>query len=112
MMAMRSGFLAWAGLVLLQLLWYTSLAPPANGRIDLALMLTLPPLLLPMLALRQSARRALLWVGIVSLGYFVHGVVAAWAVPAVRILALVEIALCLILTGTLAWIARSGRPPK
>jgi uncharacterized membrane protein len=112
MMAMRCGFIAWAALVLLHLIWHTTLAPPANGQIGLALLLTLPPLVLPLLALRRGPRRALLWVGIVSLGYFVHGVVAAWAEPAVRAPALVEIALCVVLIGTLAWIARSGRSPR
>ncbi|MEZ5460644.1 MAG: DUF2069 domain-containing protein [Dokdonella sp.] len=109
MMALRCGFIAWAALVALQLLWYTRLAPPANGEIGFALLLTLPPLLLPLLALRRGARRALLWVGIVSLGYFTHGVVVAWAEPTMRTPALIEVALCVILTFILGWIARGGR---
>jgi len=103
------GFLAWAALVLLQLIWHSVLAPPANGQVGLALLLTLPPLLLPLLALRRGARRALLWVGIVSLGYFCHGIVAAWSVPSVRTPALIEIALSVALIGTLGWIARTGK---
>lgn len=106
-MAMRCGFLAWAGLVILQLVWHAWLAPPVNGQIGLALALTLPPLLLPLLALRRSAKRALLWIGIISLGYFSHGVVVAWAVPSMRLPALIEIILCVLLIGTLGWITRS-----
>lgn len=103
------GFIAWAALTLLQLIWHAVIAPPANGQIGLALLLTLPPLLLPLLALRHGARRALLWVGIFSLGYFVHGVVVAWAVPSMRMLALIEVGICVVLIFTLGWIARSGR---
>ena len=109
MIAMRCGFLAWAGLVILQLVWHGWWAPPANGQIALALALTLPPLLLPLLALRRGAKRALLWVGIISLGYFCHGVVAAWSEATVRLPAIVEIALSVLLIGTLGWIVRSEK---
>ena len=109
MMAMRCGFLAWAGLVILQLVWHAWLAPPANGQIGLALALTLPPLLLPLLALRRGRKRALLWIGIISLGYFCHGVVVAWAIPSMRLPAWIEIILCVLLIGTLGWITRGAR---
>lgn len=98
----RLGFGAWALLVLLQPLWYFWLAPPANGKPLFALLLTLPPLLLPLLALARP-RRALLWVGILGLFYFCHGVVAAWAVPNARVPALVEVLLCLALIGAIGW---------
>ncbi|MFZ1839496.1 MAG: DUF2069 domain-containing protein [Dokdonella sp.] len=71
--------------------------------------LTLPPLLLPLLALRSGAKRALLWIGIVSLGYFCHGVVAAWAIASMRWPAVIEVALCVLLIGTLGWITRSAK---
>ncbi len=109
MIAMRCGFVAWAALVILQVLWHAWLAPPANGQIGLALALTLPPLLLPLLALRRGAKRALLWVGIVSLGYFCHGIVAAYAIPSMRLPAVIEIILCVCLIGTLGWITRSAK---
>ncbi len=109
MIAMRCGFLAWAGLVILQIIWHAWLAPPTNAQVGLALALTLPPLLLPLLALRRSAKRALLWIGIVSLGYFCHGVVAAWSIPSMRRLAIIEIILCLLLIATLAWITRDAK---
>lgn len=109
MMAMRCGFLAWAGLIVLHILWHAWLAPPANGQVFLALALTLLPLLLPVLALRRGAKRALLWIGIISLGYFCHGVVAAWSIPSMRAPAIVEIILCVLLIGTLGWITRSAK---
>lgn len=109
MNTVAAGFAAWAGLVVLQPLWYLWLAPPANGRGWLALALTLPPLLLPLLAARRGARRVLLWIGIIALGYFSHGIVAAWANPAARLPALVEVGLCVALIVTLGAIARAGK---
>jgi len=104
----RLGFGAWALLVLLQPLWYCWLAPPAKGEPLFALLLTLPPLLLPLLALARP-RRALLWVGILGLFYFCHGVVAAWVVPSARVPALLEVALCLALIGAIGWDTRQRK---
>lgn len=106
---LRIGCIAWAALVLLQLVWYLWLAPPAGGSAAFALLLTLPPLLLPLLALRTGTRRALLWVGIVALFYFCHGIVAAWVIPVARLPALLEVLLCIVLIGTLGWDARGHR---
>jgi uncharacterized membrane protein len=100
------GMASWAGLVLLHLLWHGWLAPPVNGSALLALALTVGPLLLPLLALRRSFGRALLWVGILGLFYFCHGVVAAWGEPRVRVFAIIEILLCLALITALGWGAR------
>lgn len=100
------GLLAWGGLVLLHLLWLTWLAPPRNGSVLLALVLTVGPLLLPLLALRRSLPRALLWVGILGLFYFCHGVIVAWGEPQARLLGWVEVILCLVLTFALGWGAR------
>ncbi len=108
-----AGFIAWAGLIVLQPLWYLWLAPPANDNGALALLLTLPPLLLPLLALRRGRRRALLWIGIISLAYFCHGIVAAYSHPALLWPALIEVVLCTVLIVSLGAIARAGkrRPP-
>jgi len=66
-------------------------------------------LLLPLFALRTSPRRALLWLGVVALFYFCHGVVAAWVAPDARGPALIESALCVALIGALGWNVRRGR---
>lgn len=97
----RLGRAAWFALSALQLLWYGWLAPPRTMPVGLVLALTVIPLLLPLLALRRGLHRALLWVGILSLFYFCHGVAEAWSAPTERWLALAEIALTLLLIGTL-----------
>jgi uncharacterized membrane protein len=92
----RIGVGAWVALVVLQIAWYLVIAPPATGSPWLALALTLPALLLPLLALRTGVARALFWVGIVALFYFCHGVVAAWTSPAARLPAIIECVLCVV----------------
>ena len=109
MSAIRLGLISWALLVVLQLAWYLWLAPPLNGQSGLALALALPALLLPLLAYRRGALRMLVWVGIASLFYFAHGVVAAYSEPSARVPALIEVALCVLLTGVLWAIVRQGR---
>jgi len=101
MTARHVGLLAWLLLVLLQPAWYLWLAPPAAASPLLALALTLPPLLLPALALRRSTARALLWVGMLALFYFCHGIVAAWVAPQARVPAILETLLCLLLVASL-----------
>lgn len=96
----RLGLLAWAALILLQLLWHAWIFPPQMMPIWLVLTLTVAPLLLPLLAIRDP-RRALLWIGILSLFYFSHGIAEAWSSASERGLALIEIALTLLLIGTL-----------
>jgi uncharacterized membrane protein len=96
----RLGLLAWAALVVLQLIWHAWLFPPQLMPTWLVLAITVIPLLLPLLAIRD-ARRALLWVGILSLFYFCHGIAEGWSSSSERWLALVEIVLTVLLIGTL-----------
>jgi len=96
----RVGLLAWALLTVLQLLWHGWLFPAQSISPMLVLVLTVVPLLLPLFALRD-VRRALLWVGILSLFYFCHGVSEAWSAPGERWLAWLEIGLTLTLIGVL-----------
>lgn len=98
--AYRVGLIAWACLTALQLVWHGLLSPPQGLPVAVVLAITVVPLLLPLLAIRNP-RRALLWVGVLSLFYFSHGVAEAWSAPANRWLALGEIALTLLLIGTL-----------
>lgn len=105
----RLGLAAWAGLLLLQLAWHGWLAPPAHLSTGLVLAVTVVPLLLPLTALR-NVRRALLWVGILSLFYFCHGVSEAWSSPETRVLALLEITLTVLLIGSLGAGVRRRAP--
>jgi len=96
----RLGLLAWAALIVLQLLWHGWLFPPQAIPVWLVLAITVVPLLLPLLAIRDP-RRALVWVGILSLFYFCHGIAEGWSSSSERWLALAEIVLTLMLIGTL-----------
>jgi uncharacterized membrane protein len=92
----RIGRAAWLALLVLQVLWHGWLARPEHMPTWLVLAVTVIPLLLPFTAL-PDLRRALLWVGILSLFYFCHGVAEAWSLPQVKWLALAEIGLTLLL---------------
>lgn len=92
--------IVWAALALLQLIWHAWLFPAQTVPVWIVLAVTVIPLLLPLLAL-GNIRRALLWVGIFSLFYFCHGVAEAWSSARERWLGLAEIALTLVLIGTL-----------
>lgn len=96
----RLGLFAWAALAAVQVIWHGWLFPPQVIPVGWVLAVTVVPLLLPLLAIRD-ARRALLWVGILSLFYFCHGVAEAWSSPPQRGLALFEIVLTLLLIGAL-----------
>ncbi|MGP1666595.1 MAG: DUF2069 domain-containing protein [Rhodanobacter sp.] len=96
----RYGLVAWAALTLLQPIWHAWLFPAQIMPVWLVLTITLLPLLLPLLAIRD-VRRALLWVGILSLFYFCHGIAEGWSSSSQRGLALAEIILTLFLIGTL-----------
>ncbi|MGS0997785.1 DUF2069 domain-containing protein [Rhodanobacter sp. UC4451_H18] len=96
----RAGLVAWALLIVLQLAWHAWLVPPQSMPMALVLAITVVPLLLPLFALRD-VRRALLWVGILSLFYFCHGVSEAWSSPGERWLAVTEIMLTVLLIAAL-----------
>jgi uncharacterized membrane protein len=99
-LTLRIRMVAWMALILLQLAWYAWLFPPQQLPMWLALAVTVIPLLLPSLAMRNP-RRALLWVGILSLFYFCHGVAESWSSVQERGLALLEVLLTLLLIGAL-----------
>jgi len=95
----KTGLAAWAGLLAVQVLWYSLYAPVSIPR-WVAFALTVPPLLLPLLSLPRI-NRVLLWVGILSLFYFCHGVSEAWSSTGDRWLAWLEILCTLLLIGAL-----------
>ena len=91
----RIGFAAWAALALLQIVWHAWLLPPARMPIAVALIFGLLPLAIPLLYWRTPVR-ALLLAGMICLFYFCHGVAEAYAAPAERVFACIEIALAVI----------------
>jgi len=95
----KTGLGAWGGLFLLQVLWY-SLYPPVSIPTWVAFAITVPPLILPLLSLPRVTR-ALLWVGVLALFYFCHGVTETWSGGPDRWLGVIELALTLLLIGTL-----------
>ena len=96
----RIGFAAWGAQATLQIAWHAWLLPPQRMPVAAALVIALLPLALPLLYWRTPPR-ALIAAGMVSLFYFCHGVAEAWASPAERVLACIEIALALVLIGSL-----------
>jgi uncharacterized membrane protein len=105
----RIGLAAWIALIVLQCAWYAWLFPPQQIPVTLVLAITVIPLLLPFLAIRNM-RRALLLVGMLSLFYFCHGIAESWSSPPERGLALFEVLLTLLLIGALG--AGVKRKPK
>jgi uncharacterized membrane protein len=97
---LRIGVAAWVALILLECAWYAWLFPPQHMPAWLALAIAVVPLLLPFLAI-GNVRRALLWVGILSLFYFCHGIAESWSSTQERIPALLEVLLALVLIGAL-----------
>jgi uncharacterized membrane protein len=86
------------GLIALWLSWVTVLAPyPPPARAPTLLAASLP-MLLPLRGLLYRQRRSYGWLGMLSLGYFIHGV-GAWTVAAERLPASLEIVLSLALFG-------------
>ena len=96
----RIGFAAWLAQAVLQIVWHAWLLPPQRMPVAVALLIALLPLALP-LAYRRTPARALIAAGMVSLFYFCHGVAEAWSSPPERALASTEIALALLLIGSL-----------
>ena len=107
----RIGFTAWAALALLQIAWHAWLLPPARMPIAAALLIALLPLAIPLLYWRTPAR-ALLLAGMVCLFYFCHGVAEAYAAPAERVFAGIEIVLAVVVILACARVPkRRGKLP-
>ncbi len=112
-LALRIGAIALVALALLQIVWHVWLAPPATGQLWPTLTLAIAPLLPGLWVCWGNLRRGVLIGGIVCLFYFCHGVSAAYGNPAVRLPALAEILLTLIVIGASGWDARHyKRKPK
>lgn len=86
------------GTLLLVSLWAGWLFPPRRLPPAAVVLAVGLPLLLPLRGMLHGRRYTCAWSLFLSLPYFIHGTVEAWADPAARPLALLEVA------TTLAWI--------
>lgn len=85
------------GLFGLLMAWPTLLSPPEKLPTALVLLLTVSPLLLPMRGLFDGKPRSCAWAAYISLLYFIHGSVEAYATPSERLAASLEIVFSLML---------------
>jgi len=81
------------GLFTLLMLWHTLLSPPVKFPVALVLLITVTPLLLPLRGLLNSNKKSCAWAAYISLLYFGHGSIEAFANPnpAERIYASLEV---------------------
>ncbi len=96
-----------AGLIVLGLAWELWLAPLRPGGSLLALKVL--PLVIPLAGLLKNRMYTYRWVSLMVWLYFIEGVVRAWSDRdgVSRLLALFEVALCLVLFIACAWHVRS-----
>lgn len=101
-MARIASLLGYFGLLVLWMAWSTVFAPVRHAPKSLTLAIAAMPLLIPLRGLLYDRRWSHLWLGLVSLVYFMHGIGAA-TIPSQRIQAGLEIlfSLCLF-AGSLA----------
>ncbi|HSN23787.1 MAG TPA: DUF2069 domain-containing protein [Methylomicrobium sp.] len=92
--AALSGFF---GLFALLMLWPTVLAPARQLPAALILIITVTPLLFLVRGLLRARPKTYAWAGFISLLYFTHGAIEAYANAEVRLLAGIEIFLSLLL---------------
>jgi uncharacterized membrane protein len=97
---------SYLGLIALQPLWFALLPAPAGARHwPLAVVATLP-LLLPARGVWRGSLRSMTWAGYLVMLYLVIGVMEAWANPAQRVPALLQIALVVVFVGSVLAFSR------
>jgi uncharacterized membrane protein len=69
------------GLFTLLMLWHTLLSPSEKFPFDLVLLVTVTPLLLPLRGLLNGNKKSCAWAAYISLLYFAHGSIEAFANP-------------------------------
>lgn len=76
-LARTAVFAGYFGLLGLWLAWATVLAPARHAPTALVLSLAALPLLIPLRGMLHDRRGSFMWLGLLSLAYFIHGVGAA-----------------------------------
>jgi len=101
------------GLFALLMLWHTVLEPSAHFPVALVILATVSPLLLPMRGLLARDRKSCAWAAYVSLIYFVHGSIEAYAGSGLRLYPLLEVAFSLLLFfGTSFYVRYVGKAAR
>ena len=85
------------GLFALLMLWNTVLAPSSRFPVALMLLISVTPLLLNMRGLLDRKPKSCAWMAYISLIYFIHGSIEAYANVSERLYASLEILLSLML---------------
>lgn len=97
------------GLFTLLMLWFTTLAPSQRFPVALMLLAFVVPLLLPMRGLLRRENKGCAWSAYLSLFYFMHGCIEAYANHEERWYAILEIIFSLmIFFGSALYIRFSG----
>ncbi len=102
-----AGFL---GLFTLLMLWNTVLTASSQFPVAFMLLITVTPLLLPLRGFLDRNRKSCAWMAYISLIYFIHGSIEAYASTTGRLYPLLEIILSLMLFfGTTLYLRFSGK---
>ncbi len=92
-----TALIGYFGLFSLLMLWNTVLAPSTHFPIAVVLLVSIPPLLLPLRGLLNANRKSCAWSAYISLIYFIHGIEEAYVNEPERSLACSEIIFSLLL---------------
>jgi len=101
--AARASYVA---LIVLQTAWHAVLPAPAGNHSWLLAGTATLPLLLPARGVWRGSLRSMTWAGYLVMLYLVIGVMEAWANPAQRIPALLQVALVFVFVGSVLGYSR------
>lgn len=110
MRALRAAQACYLGLLVLQVAWHAALPAPAGNRSWVLAAVAALPLLLPLRGLLAGSLRSITWAGYLVMLYLVVGVTEAWANPAQRLPALLQVGL--VAGFVAAALVFSRRPPS
>jgi uncharacterized membrane protein len=97
---------SYASLFLLLMAWNTLLAPKPHVPIAVSLLLIVGPLLLPLRGVLNRRPVSHVWIAVISLLYFILGVTSMYSHPELRLLALLETSLSILLFFSALYFAR------
>ena len=87
--------LSYLGLIGFITAWITVLVPPQSFPIALVLIVCVVPLLLPLMGVLHGREKPVNWAAYLSLLYFIHGTMEAFAGSSTKLLGLIEIVISL-----------------